>query len=152
MTISLDDMVFVVRNGFDPMAQRLGLRGPMVAIKNTYFCLAYFGEAIGIEVLVEFDYFFVLALPFRTFGRDVLPDGLTGPEGHVRKMYLQQAMDRLRISHDLEDKQLQRLGGDYRNCEAMTSITVALVERSWAGLQERAEELFPCGGEAGGNP
>jgi hypothetical protein len=143
MNSSMDDMVVIVRKGFDPLAQRLGLWGPTVVLKNTYFQLGYFGDTTGLEVLVEFDHFFVLAMPFRVTKQRALPNAFVGADGHAQQMYLQEALEKLGIPHEPESVELKRLGGDYRNCEAMTAVLVSLVERTWTAIQQGTDRLFP---------
>lgn len=143
MTASLEDIITEVRFKFDSLAQRLGLRGPSVARRNTYFQLGYFGDEVGLEILGEIDDFFIYALPFHMQGADVIPQNGTLSDNGVRQMYLQEALDKLHISHKNETEQMKHLGGDYRNCEAMTKVLASLIERTWPEIDKHAGELFP---------
>jgi len=139
----MNEMVVIVRRDFDPLAQRLGLRGPVVALRNTAFTLGYFGATVGMEVLVEFDYFFVHVMPFRMQGEGKLPNGFVGATQQVQQMYLQEALDKLRIGYLSEAEKLKSLGGKYQNCEAMTSVLVSMVEKSWGAIVDNVDDLFP---------
>ncbi len=143
MLSTIDDFITAVRGKFDGLASRLGLHGPTVLRKNMYFQLGYFGDVLGLEILVEFDHFFIFAMPFRIRNKDEIPVGLVDEEGAPRKMYVQEALEKLGIAHGTEDEELRRLGGDVRHCEAMALILSGLVERAWNPICEHAQELFP---------
>ncbi len=146
MSVTLDDMITLVRDSFGGVARRLGLRGPNVVRANNYFCLRYFGQSLGLELLVEFDNFFVYAMPFRMPENGGVPNLLLGPNGEVRQMYLHEALDKLGLSHEREHRELRRLGGDYRNCAAMVTLLGDVLERTWPAIQSDAAMLFPDGG------
>jgi hypothetical protein len=137
----LDEFVDLVRTRFDPSMIRLGLNGPVVTRKNTYFYLDYFGAQIGLEVLVEFDYFFVFAVVFRHGGSRTVPEKVEF--GKQRLMYLQAALEQIGVRNADTDEQLKALGGDYRNCDAMCSLLVGMNEKSWQDVVANSDLLFP---------
>jgi hypothetical protein len=143
MAKTLDDVIDDVRGQCDAVLHRLGLAGPTVNQANTYFILGYFGDAVGLEILVEFDYFFVYFLPFRQQVEGVVPVGYRDPSDQIQKMYLQEAMEKLGLSDDKEIADLKRLGGDYRHCAAMLTILLQLTQTAWPMIVERNEHLFP---------
>jgi len=103
----------------------------------------YYGAPVGLEVLVEFDHFFVFALPFRSNGEDQWPSDNLGSGGQRTQMHLQEALGLLRIPFDREAADLRSLGGNHSNCRAMVTILAGLVERVWSQVVARQEQLFP---------
>ena len=118
MTEALEDVVIEVRATFEPVAKRIGMRGPSLRKHNTYFRLIYFGAPVGLEILVECDHFFVFALPFRSNGEEQLPSDHLGSGGQRVQMHLQEALGLLRIPFDREAKALRSLGGNHGHCRA----------------------------------
>jgi hypothetical protein len=104
--------------------------------------LDYLGE-IGLEILVEFQDFFVYFLPFLQSRDGGVPIGYRDANDQVQKMYLHEALEKLGLPHDETRADLQRLGGNDRNCDAMVSLLIDLVAKFWPIIVERKEFLFP---------
>ena len=140
---TLEDVIAEVRTQCDGEFQRWGLTGPTLNRANTYFSLGYFGNAVGLQILVDFDGFFVHFLPFRVSKEGELPVGYEDASNRVQKMYLIAAMKKLGMPCENEHAELKRLGGDHRNCAAMVTILLALTKRAWRVIVARTEALVP---------
>ena len=133
-----------IRKVFDPLASRLGLDGPIeLSLTPTDVHLGYTNtsKAIGLEIEVELIDFFIYALIFRPIG-DGLPIGYNDETGKRHKLYVQQALKELSIDVSQETRELQKLGGDYRNCQAMAEKLARLVEHYWPDVSQNPTRWF----------
>jgi|GEM_PF-4493556 len=131
-----------IRKVFDPLAIRLGLDGPIeLSLSPTDAHLGYTSEAIGLEVVVDIGDFFIYALLFRPTG-DGLPLGYNDETGKRQKLYIQQALKELSIDVSRETEGLQKLGGDYRNCQEMAEKLAHLVEHYWPDMSQNPARWF----------
>ncbi len=143
MTATLDELLAETEKTFDPWAAKYHLRGPVSERKNMYYRAGYFGEIVSLELLVEFDYFFVYASPFLPGSNDELVSTRVAPDGHVRKMFLGQALDRLHISGAPEEDAMKKLGGSANNFRPMIDALATLLDRVWPEIATHAAILFP---------
>ena len=132
MDTELEKLVAAVRTVFDETASRLGLEGPIIIYHNLFFVLAYFGEDLGLKVVVERVQFFIFAAPFKSLGKSRVPEGLED---------LQTLLTRLGISHQEERHRLQALGGNENNAAPMAKVLAALVERTWNQVLVNADKI-----------
>jgi hypothetical protein len=142
MNRTAEDMIKLVRHVFDPLSEKLGLRGPTAKTQNISFSLGYFGNKVGFEIQVDLLPFLVMLLPFRMTGEDKVPIGYTDGDGLQQKRYLQEVLARLRIPYDREDKYLREMSGKWDNCEAMANILAKLLEQHWPAICDHADDLF----------
>jgi hypothetical protein len=143
MTTSMDDLVALTDAVLAPVTSKYLLAGPSVVRRNTSFSLVYVGPNLGLEVLVEVDNFFAYAMPFRPVAGRPPPEGLLGRGGTVRQMYLQEALDRLRIPHHREQAYMRSLAGGHRNGRQMLEVIAMLVDNHWPALLAASDSLFP---------
>ncbi len=131
------EIIKQVRDVFDPVAKRLGLRGPKVsALTNIDLHFAYVGDEIGIKVELDLFNFFVFVLLFRAKG-PAIPVGYEDASGKRQLWYLQDVLKQLGIDITKEEKELQRLGGDYRNCSAMAEIQARWLVEHWPAIRSQ---------------
>ncbi len=131
---TVDELVTYVRSHFDPVAGRLGLRGPNLEKANLFFKLNYECRPVAVEIVVAMNEFFAFVM---LFDNDVKERN-----GQPRKLYLQQALDKLRIPHAQEAQALRELGGDIGNCGAMSQILAQLLEGHLAKISQSGSGLF----------
>ncbi len=131
-----------VRHVFDPLTERLGLGDPLeVRHSNTNFSIAYAGAEIGLEIDIDIGDFFIYALLFKPSVAG-LPVGYRDAQGTRQKLYVQEALSELSFDCKAESLTLQRLGGDYRNCDEMASRLAILVEKNWPAIAARGVNWF----------
>ena len=140
--MEITDIKKQIRQVFDPLANRLSLRGPIeMSLGSMDFHFGYLTEAIGIEIRVDMSDFFVYALVFRPED-NAIPIGYEDGNGVRQKLYLQKALKELGIDVNKETLALQRLGGDWRNCNKMTEILAKLVDEYWTQISMNSKRLF----------
>jgi len=142
MPSTVDELAKVVQSEFDSVAQNLNLKGPVLEKENMYFTLGYFGNSLGLQVSVDLSPFFVFALVFRDASGSSIPVGYVDNAGARQKRYIQDAMEILGLPYEKEDAELKRLGGDWKNSEAMVSILAQLLRRSWSQFCHNSERIF----------
>jgi hypothetical protein len=131
-----------IRNVFDPLANKLGLTGPVdMSLASTDFNLSYSTQEIGLELTVDMGDFFIYALIFRPEG-SAPPIGYHDENGRRQKMYLQNALEELKIDVSIETRALQKLGGNFENCDEMTRILARLVQQYWLQISSNTERWF----------
>jgi hypothetical protein len=132
----------MMRKVFDPLATRLNLDGPIeLSLTPTDVHLGYTTNAIGLEIEVETVDFFIYALIFRPSGHG-LPLGYNDETGKRHKLYVQQALKELSIDVSRETRELQLLGGDYRNCQEMADKLARLIEHYWPAMSQNSTRWF----------
>jgi len=144
---SLNELADLVMTHMAEVATLHGLSGPRVQMENMYFSVRYFaagegGPALGLELLVEFNPFFVYPVLFR-----VGPDGEPSPGFNTDKrrvwMYLQEAFEEYPRRRIPWSEEWKRLGRDYRNCARMVDVVAGVLRTAWPELRRRTPELFP---------
>lgn len=132
-----------VRDAFDPIARTYGLSGPIeTSLATTEFHLGYSNERLGFEITVDLSDFFIYVLIFKPVGNQA-PIGYEDESGKRRKLYLQQALKELAIDASKETRALQKLGGDYRNCDKMLAILAPLLWQYWPQISADPDRWFP---------
>ena len=141
-SMEIIDIKKQIRQVFDPLANRLSLRGPIeMSLGATDLHFGYLTEAIGVEITVDMSDFFVYALIFRP-EENTIPIGYNDSNGVRQKLYLQQALKELGIDVNKETLALQRLGGDWRNCDRMIEILAKLVDENWTQISLNPKRFF----------
>ena len=131
-----------IREIFDPLAARLGLKGPVeFSLSSSDFHFGYSTEAIGVELTVDMSDFFIYALIYKPTG-NCIPIGYNDQTGRRQKLYLQEALKDLSIQTNKETEALQKLAGDYLNCLKMTGILARLLEQNWPQLSSNSQRWF----------
>ncbi len=111
--------------------------------RNMSFSLGYFGDDLGLEVLVDMSDFFIYALVFRNRINEI-PVGYVDEHGHRQEIYIQEASKDLRNFDDTISKQIQRLGGNYKNCRLMAALLAKLIEQGWPLIATHFERIISC--------
>ena len=140
--MEIRDIKTAIRLRFDPLAHSLGLKGPNERVHNNVsFSFGYFADDIGLELRIELSDFFIYALIFKAEQGEI-PSGYKNNLGERQKLYFQEALKELSLGGEMETKELQRLGGDHRNCEEMASKLAGLIKDKWASIYAQKKRLF----------
>jgi hypothetical protein len=140
--MEIGDIEQQVKMVLDPMASRLGLRGPIRRVfTHTSLSIAYMSGDLGVEINIDLSDFFLFALLFKATGQEI-PVGYEDENGRRQKVYLQHALERLGRDVTGATKVLQKLAGDYRNCESMARIISDLLEPNWPLLTRESHAIF----------
>ncbi len=135
------EIIDAVKEAFDPIARDLGLSDSTVFTNNFSISLGYFGQPISLEIQVDKMDFFIYALVFRG-GEGLIPKGYNNGSNQRQKAHLQEVIKELRLGTEDITRQLQGLGGDYKNCDEMASLLAGLVKTYWANIAARHQEVF----------
>jgi len=140
--MEVDEIKLIIRSIFDPIARKIGLEGPYEEVHSNFsFSFGYFSNDVGIEVRVDMSDFFIYLLLFKTRQKKI-PIGYKDHTGHRQKLYFQEALKELSLGGETETKELQRLGGDFRNCEKMASLLANLLKEKWSLVVSQKTKLF----------
>ncbi len=140
--MDVEQAVQIAGSVFDPLAQRLRLRGPhRTSYSHSVVSLSYQTEGIGLEIEIDMFSFFMFVLLFRPQG-DAPPVGYRDDRGRRQTLYLQEALRELGIDTAQEDDLLRQLKGNAGHCEAMATTLAAMVERTWEAVSASPSRWF----------
>jgi hypothetical protein len=136
----------LIRRHFDPLAERLGLRGPRIMDFNLEFVVAYLGSTLGLEIQVARADFFPYLCVFRHVG-EVIPLDYQDGEGRTVKLSLLQAARRTRGDLQVHER-LRALAGRREKAAEMLELAVRAAEELWPALRLQEATLFDDGRSA----
>ncbi len=140
--MEIGDIEQQVKIVLDPMASRLGLRGPIRRVfTHTSLSIAYMSSDLGVEINIDLSDFFLYALLFKATGQEI-PAGYEDENGRQQKVYLQHALERLGCDVTGATQALQKLAGDHRNCESMARIISDMLEPNWLLLTRASHTIL----------
>lgn len=140
--MTTEDIIQTVLENFDFLIRELDFGNPDITRHNISFSIAYIRDDLGVEIQVELSQFFIFVLLFKPCGNKV-PIGYKDSLGITQKRYLQEILLQLSVITSLEIKEIQQLGKDYRNCDALASKLSNLLRKNWENIMVHKEHLFP---------
>jgi hypothetical protein len=142
MNAEIIDIVIELKEFFDPIAKKLGMI-ELPILKHTYmdYSFAYLQKEIGIEINIDLSYFFIYLLVFKPKDEKV-PIGYEDEFGNPQLVYIKDALKKIEIDNSKKTKELQKLGGNYKNCMSMANIYAALLEDNWEMIKLKANIIF----------
>lgn len=131
-----------IRDIFNPLAAKIGLIGPdEYVLSNTQLSFAYSCDKIGLELSIDLSDFFIYALLYKP-SHEGIPKGYFDKKGVRQKLYFQEALKEISIDCIQETKELQKLGGNYKNCAEMALKLSNLIGQHWAIINSQHDRWF----------
>ncbi len=140
--MTTEDVINTVLENFDFLIRELDFGNPDITRHNTYFSIAYIRDDLGIEIQVELMQFFIYVLLFKPCENKAsiaYKDSL----GITQKRHLQEILLQLSVITSPEIKEIQQLGENYRNCDALASKLSNLLRKNWENIMTHKKHLFP---------
>ncbi|HQF10138.1 MAG TPA: hypothetical protein PLM53_17640 [Spirochaetota bacterium] len=132
----------IVKDIFEPIILNFGFKEiPPIQYHNSELGWGYLSGEFGIEIRIDLNYFFIFIMLFKTKDKKI-PIGYKDDLGKTHKLYLQDALKKVGIDNKKEIKDLQRLGGNYKNCYEMAVILSQLLKNNWSTIQSNMNNIF----------
>ncbi len=136
-----EDIQNIVKKHFGFLVHELDFSKPKTNSRNVDFSICYLSDSIGVEIQVELIGFFIFVLLFEPVGENV-PLGYTNSARKIQKRYLQKILMELSVIKSADIKEIQKLGGDYRNCDMLAEKLSQLLYDNWESIMANRAHIF----------